>query len=101
MGEASARKAARADLRDAFGLDVVGLINSHADSLTDLLAAHHHEVHMRVQHVQMVQEDLNLYKAVIRDLHARVLALEIAAGLSPLSGAVALPTERELPPEAA
>lgn len=76
MGAASQIKAARAELRDAFGVDVVKLINSHADSITDLVKALHHETHMRVQHVQMVQADLDAHKAMIRELQAEVRALK-------------------------
>ena len=76
MGRASAIKASRADIRDAFGGDVVQLINSHADSISDLLRRLHHEIHMRVEHGKLLQEQLDATRAMMRDMDTRLTMLE-------------------------
>lgn len=78
MGASSQRKHARRAVRDAFGVDLLKRFESHATSIADVIRALHHETHMRVQHVEMVQQDLNAHKGIIRDLQAQLAELKAA-----------------------
>lgn len=72
MGQAVSLKRARQEVRDAMGVDIVGVLNSHVDAIEDLLKALGHERQMRVQHVQLVQEQVDTLKQQVAGLQARL-----------------------------
>lgn len=56
----------RREIRRAFGDQALGVIDSHAKSINDLVLAHTHEVKMRVEHIELAREEAKRGDAVLQ-----------------------------------
>ena len=69
----SAAKANRREIRRAFGEQAIGAIDSHAQSIGDIIRVVEtlkqqlaHETHMRVQHVEIESKRIDPHDAFLR-----------------------------------